>query len=64
MELVCPCCNEQIEVEDEFLPHRACDTKEDYECPRCESTLAIGWTANVEVRHIVCDVYKAKEGMK
>ena len=56
MNIECPKCNEDHEVDGEDLPHRACDSTE-FECqnPECHHKFMIGWYAEIEVRNKMLD---------
>lgn len=49
MEIECPFCKKESEVDGEDLPDNACDDAE-YECPHCDYLMNIGWYATAEVR--------------
>jgi hypothetical protein len=49
MELECPVCQVESELDDIALPSKACDDNE-WECPACSATMSIGWCAVAEVR--------------
>ena len=49
MDIDCPECGENMEVECEDLPIRACDDTE-YNCQHCDHGFKIGWYATVELR--------------
>ena len=49
MDIDCPECGENIEVEGEGLPSRACDDTE-CSCHHCDHVFKIGWYATVELR--------------
>ena len=49
MNVECPSCGYDNDVEGEDLPNRACDDSE-FECSECENVFNIGWYATVEVR--------------
>jgi len=45
-EVECPHCKEEVEIDGEDLPDRACDT-EGYDCPACDRPVKLGWYATV-----------------
>ena len=49
MNIGCPKCKQDNDIEGVDLPDRACDDA-DYKCIYCEHTFAIGWCAEVELR--------------
>lgn len=49
MDINCPECNHENEVDGDDLPIHACDS-EDFECSNCEHVFSIGWYATVELR--------------
>jgi hypothetical protein len=49
MNIECPECGFDNDIDGEDLPDRACDS-EDFECRQCEHTFLIGWVADVELR--------------
>ena len=49
MEIECPECKKESEVEGEDLPHNACDEKY-FQCTHCGFEFLIGWYAIVELR--------------
>jgi len=49
MEIECPVCHEETELDHDDIPERACDDKE-WECHKCGATMKIGWYATAEVR--------------
>lgn len=49
MNIECPKCGYDNEVDAEDLPTRACDDA-DFNCNDCEHTFQIGWIAEVELR--------------
>ncbi len=51
MDLECPYCKENNDVDCEDLPSNACDDSL-YECIHCKREIKIGWHAEVEVRQV------------
>jgi len=49
MNIDCPYCDKNMELDGEDLPERACDD-EDFMCRHCENVFQIGWYATAEVR--------------
>jgi len=49
MNIGCPKCGFDQELDYDALPAMACDDK-DYECRNCEHVFSIGWYAEAEVR--------------
>ena len=49
MEIECPECKKDQELDEGDCPSNACDSKE-YECKYCEHVFHIGWYATAEVR--------------
>jgi predicted nucleic acid-binding Zn ribbon protein len=49
MDIDCPSCGKNSELDSDDLPHDACD-HEEYECKHCEVAFNIGWYATAEVR--------------
>ncbi len=50
MDIDCPECGKNSELDADDLPTCACDDNEDYECPECEHVFSIGWYATAELR--------------
>jgi predicted Zn finger-like uncharacterized protein len=49
MIIECPNCEQDVNVESEDLPERACDDME-IDCGKCGHTFSIGWYAELEIR--------------
>jgi|TARA_R110000851_G_scaffold188171_2_gene338137 hypothetical protein len=49
MNIECPKCGKDNELDGEDLPDCACDDQ-DYECQKCEHVFKIGWSAEAELR--------------
>ena len=49
MEIDCPKCEKNNDLNSDDLPYRACDDKE-YECKDCGHVFSIGWSAEAELR--------------
>jgi len=49
MNINCPECGHNNEVDGEDLPSHSCDSEE-FECSNCEYVFDIGWYAVVELR--------------
>ena len=49
MNIDCPECGKNNDIDGEDLPDLACDD-EDFECKYCEHVFSIGWYAEVELR--------------
>ena len=54
MEIECPKCEKDQELDCDDAPSDACDSK-DYECRHCEHVFSIGWYATAEVRQAYLD---------
>ncbi len=56
MNIDCPKCQEEQELDCDDLPKLACDSQ-DYECrnARCNHTFSVGWSAEAEVRNDYLD---------
>lgn len=50
MNIDCPKCEMNNELDHEDLPDKSCDDNENYECLYCEHIFAIGWVAEAELR--------------
>jgi len=55
MDIDCPYCNKNTELDCDVLPSHACDDVL-WECPECEREMKIGWYAEAEVRQKFSDV--------
>ena len=49
MNIECPHCEKEIDLDNFDLPQNACDSTE-IECPYCEGDLSVGWYATAELR--------------
>ena len=49
MNIECPKCKEEMDLEDVDLSKFACDSVE-VECIHCDEIMAIGWYATAELR--------------
>ena len=49
MDIGCPECGKNMEIDGEDLPSHACDDTE-YNCQHCDHEFNIGWYAVVEIR--------------
>jgi hypothetical protein len=49
MDIDCPKCKKNLNVEGEDLPTDCCDST-DFECQYCGEEFNIGWYATVEIR--------------
>jgi len=49
MNIECPKCEFDNELDCDDLPNHACDSCE-FECKNCEHEFLIGWTAEAELR--------------
>ena len=49
MNIKCPECDHEIELDCDDLPEMACDSNE-IECPLCEHEFKVGWYATAEYR--------------
>ena len=49
MNIECPECDHDIDLESEDMPDRACDETE-IECPLCQHEFKVGWYATAEYR--------------
>ena len=49
MDIDCPKCEENSELDCDDTPSDACDSKM-YTCPHCEHEFLIGWYATAELR--------------
>ena len=52
MQVDCPYCENEINLECEDLPNNACDDLE-IEYPHCDEHLKVGWYAEAEVRQVI-----------
>jgi len=50
MNIDCPECGKNNELDHDDLPERACDDNTAYECTHCEHVFSIGWCAEAELR--------------
>ena len=50
MNIECPNCRKNNDLDCDDLPKRACDDNENYECKVCEHIFSIGWCAETELR--------------
>lgn len=49
MNIDCPECDFNNEVEGDDLPEKCCDSSE-FQCKRCDHIFDISWYATVEIR--------------
>ena len=49
MNIDCPYCEKNIDLDDYDLSNYACDSVE-IDCPECEEQLNVGWYATAELR--------------
>tara|TARA_R110000772_G_scaffold227268_1_gene337989 strand:- start:354 stop:503 length:150 start_codon:yes stop_codon:yes gene_type:complete len=49
MNIECPACEYDNELDSDDLPSHACDSV-DFECSNCEHVFPIGWFAEAELR--------------
>jgi DNA primase catalytic subunit len=49
MNIECPECGFDNDLDSDDLPERACDS-ESFECKKCEHEFLIGWSAEAELR--------------
>ena len=49
MDIECPNCHKEYEIEHDYFPENACDERE-YECDFCGKDLLIGWEASATAR--------------
>ena len=52
IDLCCPVCDHDWDVEYEDMPSHACDSRK-VTCPSCGSVLLAGWVAVGDVREII-----------
>lgn len=52
MDIDCPDCGKNNDLDCDDLPERACDDNENYECGHCEHIFSIGWYATAELRAV------------